>query len=55
MLLIRLRILLSMPMKGDLKTTDDEIGSVSMKEGLKAATDEIGSVPMEMRSMGIPS
>jgi hypothetical protein len=38
-LLIRLRMLLPMAIKG----------------GLKTATDETGSVPMERRSMGIPS
>jgi hypothetical protein len=36
---IRLRMLLPMPMKGGLKTT----------------ANETGSVPMERRSMGIPS
>jgi hypothetical protein len=48
-------MLLSMPMKGGLKTAADETGSMPMKEGLKIATDEIGSMPMERRSMGIPS
>jgi hypothetical protein len=52
---IRLRMLLSMPMKGGLKTAADETGSVPMKGGLKTAADETGSVPMERRLMGIPS
>jgi hypothetical protein len=52
---IRLRMLLPMPMKGGLKTADDETGSVPMKGGLKTAADETGGVPMERRSMGIPS
>jgi hypothetical protein len=51
---IRLRILLPMPMKEDLKAAADETGSVPMKEYLKAAANEIGSVSMERRSMGIP-
>jgi hypothetical protein len=40
-LLIRLRMLLPMPMKGGLKTTA-ETGSMPMKGGLKTATDETG-------------
>jgi hypothetical protein len=52
---IRLRILLLMPMKENLKAAADETGSVPMKEDLKAAADETRSVPMERRSMGIPS
>jgi hypothetical protein len=47
--------LLSMLIKGGLKTAADEIGSVPMKEGLKAAADKTRSVLMERRSMGIPS
>jgi hypothetical protein len=52
---IRLRMLLSMPMKGGLKTAADETGVMPMKGGLKIAADETGSVPMERWSMRIPS
>jgi hypothetical protein len=52
---MRLRMLLTMPMKGGLKTAADETGSMPMKGGLKTAADETGSVPMKRRSMGIPS
>jgi hypothetical protein len=54
-LLIRLRMLLPMPMKGGLKIAADETGGMPMKGGLKTVADETGSVPMERRSMGIPS
>ena len=39
-------MLLSMPMKGGLKTTADATVSVTMKEGLKVTTDETGDMPM---------
>ena len=39
-------MLLSMPMKGGLKTTADETGSMPMKEDLKTTTDETGDMPM---------
>ena len=35
-----------MPMKGGLKTTADETGSMPMKEDLKTTTDETGDMPM---------
>ena len=44
-----------MPMKGGLKTTADEIGSMPMKGGLKTTADETGSMPMERRSVRFPS
>ena len=44
-------MLLSMPMKGGLKTTADETGSMPMKEDLKTTADETGSMPMGRRTM----
>ena len=48
-------MLLSMPMKGGLKTTADETGSMPMKEDLKTTADEIGSMPMGRRTVRFPS
>ena len=44
---MRLEVLLSMPMKGGLKTTADETGSMPMKGGSKTTADETGSMPMK--------
>ena len=68
---MRLEVLLSMPMKGGLKTTADETGSMPMKEDLRTTADEIrsmlmredlktvadetGGMPMERRTVGFPS
>ena len=48
-------MLLSMPMKGGLKTTADETGSMPMKEDLKTTADEIGSMLMGRRTVRFPS
>ena len=48
-------MLLSMPMKEDLKTTADETGSMPMKEDLKTTADETGSMPMGRRTVRFPS
>ena len=48
-------MLLSMPMKEDLKTIADETGSMPMKEDLKTTADETGSMPMGRRTVRFPS